>query len=580
MSGPDDDFEIRPGKSRDSRASGARAKSFVGQVTRAAKKAGHTGRGFGQASRGRAGRFGRGQSAGLARRAPGQRRVIVKARTVRQFGNRFTAAPLSRHIGYLRREGVTRDGSPAEMFDAAGDHADAKAFAERCEDDRHHFRFIISPEDAGRMQDLRAFTREVMADMARDLDTKLDWVAIDHWNTDNPHVHVLVRGRRPDGEDLVIAPRYISEGLRQQAEERVTLELGPRTALEHRAALETEVEAERWTGLDRRLRDRADNAGGVLDLRPDGRQSDMDRLLIGRAGKLERLGLAESLGPGRWTLQPGLEQTLRDLSIRGDIIKTVHRAMSRGEAGPDPARFAIHDPASGDRILGRLVERGLYDELEGTAYAVVDGVDGRAHHLRFEDLELTGDAKPGAVVELRSWENGRGETWRSLAVRSDLTLPQQVTAQGATWLDRRLVAREPEALGSGFGAEVAEAMTARAEHLVAQGYARRQGQRLVFANALIETLRERELDDAAERIAARTGLEHRPSQPGEPVAGAYRERVTLASGRFAMIDDGMGFQLVPWRPAIEQQLGRHVSGTMTPGGGVDWSFGRSRGLGL
>ena len=212
--------------------------------------------------------------------------------------------------------------------------------------------------------------------------------------------------------------------------------------------------------------------------------------------------------------------------------------------------------------------------------AVVDGVDGRAHHLRFEDLELTGDAKPGAVVELRSWENGRGETWRSLAVRSDLTLPQQVTAQGATWLDRRLVAREPEALGSGFGAEVAEAMTARAEHLVAQGYARRQGQRLVFANALIETLRERELDDAAERIAARTGLEHRPSQPGEPVAGAYRERVTLASGRFAMIDDGMGFQLVPWRPAIEQQLGRHVSGTMTPGGGVDWSFGRSRGLGL
>ena len=183
-----------------------------------------------------------------------------------------------------------------------------------------------------------------------------------------------------------------------------------------------------------------------------------------------------------FTLRP---ITPADDAAVANIIRTVMPEFGAGGPG-----FAIHDPASGDRILGRLVERGLYDELEGTAYAVVDGVDGRAHHLRFEDLELTGDAKPGAVVELRSWENGRGETWRSLAVRSDLTLPQQVTAQGATWLDRRLVAREPEALGSGFGAEVAEAMTARAEHLVAQGYARRQGQRLVFANALIKAARQ------------------------------------------------------------------------------------------
>src|SRR3546814_16070102 len=81
------------------------------------------------------------------------------------------------------------------MFDAGSDRADREAFAARCEDDRHHFRFIISPEDAGEMQDLRAFTRELMADAQRDLGTSLDWVAVDHWNTDNPHIHVLVSGQ-------------------------------------------------------------------------------------------------------------------------------------------------------------------------------------------------------------------------------------------------------------------------------------------------------------------------------------------------------------------------------------------------
>ena len=47
------------------------------------------------------------------------------------------------------------------MFDASAEDADAKVFAERCEDDRHHFRFTVSPEDAAEMADLRAFTREL-----------------------------------------------------------------------------------------------------------------------------------------------------------------------------------------------------------------------------------------------------------------------------------------------------------------------------------------------------------------------------------------------------------------------------------
>ena len=488
MTTRDDDFNPRPGRIRHGNQGAKRPKSFVGEVMRAAKKAGHRGQTFGR-SGGTKGRstFGRGRRAALslASRSSG-RRVVVMTRIVRHRGGRFRSAPLSKHVAYLKRDGVTRDGADARMFDAASDDADTKAFAERCEEDRHHFRFTVSPEDAGQMADLRAFTRELMKDAERDLGTGLDWVAVDHWNTDNPHVHVLVRGRADDGQDLVISRDYISHGFRGRAAERVTLELGPRSEQEIRAGLENEVEAERWTSLDRSLRDISDEGGGVADLRPGGAGEDPElrRLMIGRAAKLERLGLAEQVGPAQWTLKPGLEPALRDLGIRGDIIKTMHRAMSGAEREPDVAGFALHGDQPAEPVLGRLVERGLHDELKGTAYAIIDGVDGRTHHLVFSDLEMTGDAKPGAIVETRAYDDAGGRKRLSLATRSDLAVEAQVSAPGATWLDRQLLAKESALSSGGFGAEVRDAMDRRIDHLVEQDLARRQGQRVIFARDL------------------------------------------------------------------------------------------------
>ena len=584
MTTQDDDFNPRPGRIHHGNPGAKRPKSFVGEVMRAAKKAGHRGQTF-KRSGGSAGRstFGRGRRAALSLASrPSGRRVVVMARIVRHRGGRFRSAPLSKHVAYLKREGVTRDGADARMFDAASDDADTKAFAERCEEDRHHFRFTVSPEDAGQLADLRAFTRELMKDAERDLGTGLDWVAVDHWNTDNPHVHVLVRGRGDDGQDLVVSRDYISKGFRARAAERVTLEMGPRSDQEIRAGLENEVEAERWTSLDRSLRDISDEGGGIADLRPGGAGEDPElrRLMLGRAVKLERLGLAEQLGSAQWTLKPGLEPALRDLAIRGDIIKTMHRAMSGAGSEPDVARFALHGDQPAEPVLGSLVERGLHDELKGTAYAVIDGIDGRTHHLVFSDLELTGDAKPGAIVESRAYDDAVGRKRLSLATRSDLAIEAQISAAGATWLDRQLLVKESALSSGGFGAEVRAAMDRRIDHLVEEDLARRQGRRVIFARDLLNTLRRRELDAAAANLSAETGLSHRPSAEGEHVSGVYRQRVTLASGRFAMIDHGMGFQLVPWRPALEKQLGKHLTGTLTPGGGVDWSFQRKRGLGL
>ena len=578
----DDDLRVRPGRIRHGNRGAKAPKTFVGEVMRAAKKAGHVGNGFRSGrSRGRS-FFGRGRRAAISiRLRANARRVVMKARVVRH--GRLRSAPLPKHLTYLRREGVTRDGKDARMFDATSDAVDERAFAERCEDDRHHFRFIIAPEDAATLGDLKTYTRELMRDVESDLGTGLDWIAVDHWNTDNPHIHVLIRGRTDDGKDLVISREYISRGFRDRAAERVTMELGPRSEREIRSVLEQEVAAERWTSLDRALRDISDDCGGVADLRPAAGQEDPElrRLLVGRAAKLERFGLAEPVGPACWVLKPELEQSLRALGMRDDIIKTMHQAMSaEGHEPPDVSAFTVHGDTPSATVLGRLVKRGLDDELKSTAYAIVAGVDGRTHHMLFTDLELTGDAHSGAIVEARVYDDASGRRRMSLATRSDLSVEAQVTAAGATWLDRQLLAKDAPVSEGGFGAEVRKAMEARIDHLASEGIAHRQAQRVVFAPNLLATLRRREIEEAAAKLATETGLAYQPPAEGDYLTGIYRQRLTLASGRFAMIDNGLGFQLVPWRPALEKELGREVRGVITPGGQVDWNFGRKRGLGL
>jgi len=191
------DFRIRPGRIRSSRAQ--RARPFIAQALAAAQKAsGHVSR-TGRISSGRHSRFGRGRRASVQanRLLTGRSRiVIIKTRVVRHSAR---SAPLAAHLKYLGREGVTRDGEKARMFGPEDDAVDPKEFAERCRDDRHHFRFIVSPEDATDLTDLRSFSRELMRQMEKDLGTELDWVGVDHWNTDNPHVHIILRGKLDDG---------------------------------------------------------------------------------------------------------------------------------------------------------------------------------------------------------------------------------------------------------------------------------------------------------------------------------------------------------------------------------------------
>ncbi len=577
----DDDFHVRPGRIRSSRSQ--RAKPFIAQALAAVETAGGRVSRSGRISKsqGRSPSFARGRVASIrANRLISSRTRLctVKTRVVR---NRGRTAPLTRHLDYLRRDGVTRDGEKARLFGPDNDSVDARAFAERSEEDRHHFRFIISPEDAVDLEDLKRFTRELMCQAEKDLGTRLDWAGVDHWNTDNPHVHVILRGRTDDGQDLVIDRDYIRSGLRDRAQDLITQELGPRTERDISRALDCQVEADRWTALDRQL---AADAGpnGVIDVAPSpDRQPDAYQVQkIGRLRYLERLGLAQSVGGGQWILSDEAEATLRELGSRGDVIKRMHRALTAQGIERPAADYMIAAERPGAQVVGRLVERGHDDELKGTAFAVVDGIDGRVHHIHFPDLGATGDSAPGSIVELRVFEDAKGESRAALAVRSDLSLDAQIKADGATWLDRQLIGGGARDLGGGFGLEVSQAMEARTEHLIEEGLARREAGRVIFARNFLGTLREREVVALGEKLSQEMRLPFQKAGQGDYIAGTYRQRFLLASGRFAMVDDGLGFKLGPWTPSIEKHLGQHVSGVARTDGGVDWSFGRKRGLGL
>ncbi len=573
----DDELQIRPGHIRSKTAQ--RVRPFVAQALAAAQKAGATVR-RGRITSGRSS-FGRGRLAShtanrlLTNRS---RLVVVKARVVRHHGR---ASPLAAHLRYLRREGVTQDGDKAVLFGSDRDAIDSKEFSDRCADDRHHFRFIVSPEDAPEMSDLTRFTRELMKQAEVDLGTGLDWVAVSHWNTEHPHIHVLVRGVTEASDDLVISRDYIKEGLRAQAQLLVTQELGLRQDDEIHRALHRQVEAERFTQLDRQLLSDARRLG-YIDLAPPAGSSpdQFQALKAGRIRKLESLGLADQFAPGQWVLSERAEPVLRELGERNDIIKRIHRSLSENQQDRGTSSFVLGTDLPAAPVTGRLLARGLDDELKGTAYVVIDATDGHTYNVPLPTLEATGDAPVNAIVTATTSQFAEKQRL-TVRVESDLGLEGQVTAGGATWLDRQLLKGDRASYGAtGFGAEVANALERRTDHLIKADIAKRGAAGVDLPAGLLQRLTSRELDGVSAALRGAGARAVRVPSEGEQVGGVYRRRLDLASGRFAVLDDGMGFQLVPWTPKIEQHLGEHISGQMRSRSAVTWDIGRSKSLGI
>jgi len=649
----EDRLRIKPGapKRPDGSQSGQRAQRFVSQVLKQVSKAGAKTSGARGARP--ASTFGRGRVAsGMAGRTlqADARRVIIKSRFV--VLKKAGANAVSAHLRYIERDGVTRDGQRGQAYGAETDSADLKAFEERGKGDRHQFRFIVSVDDAGELEDLRGYTREFMQRMTTDMETRLDWVAVDHWDTDNPHTHIVLRGRAGDGrgkgQDLVIAPDYMAHGMRMRASELATEWLGPRTELDIRQGQLREVEQERLTSLDRTLLRQAST--DIVDLTHQPNDRQRQTVLRARLQRLEAMELAGRIDANHWRLSPSMQQTLTTMGERGDILRTMQRAM-----GGARREFVVFVPAENARhVVGRVAAKGMADELHDCGYLVVDGTDGKAHyvalgakveleqypvgsvvevrgsadiraadkniaalavdglyrtdhHLAMAKAQATPERDPKDVVNahMRRLEALRRAgivervadgVWRvpanlpeqgrrydaqrlggaAVELRSHLPIERQTRVIGATWLDQQLIGGTGGIANNGFGGDVREALRQRSDFLLEQGLAERRGQRLILARNLLGTLRGREIDGAAKTIAAETGLTHRTVADGERVTGIYRRNVQLASGRFAMLDDGVGFSLVPWRPVVEQRLGQQVS-AIVRGTSVTWELGRQRG---
>lgn len=591
----DDRFEPELGRMQASRGRLRRESQFLPRVLKAAAKAGGCRKprqrgGLGAPMHGRGAGIGRLLGLRLAALGPQQRQVVVKAQRLALSG----PDQLASHLRYIQRDGVSRLGAPGQLYDDQNDRSDAKAFLRRLREDELHYRIMLAPEDGADYDDLQALTRRLMRQMERDLGSRLDWIAADHFNTGHPHSHIVLRGRDDRGALLGIARDYLNHGLRCRASQLVSADLGPPERDPEARRERGEAEALSFTEIDRRLLQARDGNGLVRAAHPDPWEQ---ALRARRLDLLQTLGLARPAGPGLWRLDDGCEAVLRRIGARQRAFAIVRQHMGVRALQRGPAGLVVHEAAgrTGERIIGRLLAQGIdhapADGAGGRAYLILDGIDGRSHYveagLAMAALRLPQDgilqicrrmpalgrqhggsmpalascgpgdrplpaapAGPQAAQPLRQ-AGGRVEdrppdaAWE-LAVLSAWPLQRQIAAEAVTWLDRLLVADAPLRLGdAGFARDLRAALAARRQWLIAQGLAMKCQGRPLWRAGMLQLLQQRSLRQLQRSVAAAARL----------TAGRGRRYglLDLADGRFVVVADARQFSLLPWRLAFDGQ---------------------------
>ena len=570
---PDNEFKPKLGRIRDTTRSRALpyARDVLDQINKTA----------GRPLRPAGNRLRHGQQRGLASGAlavaglgaPGSRRSIVKARYTKLDG-------ATAHLRYILRDGITPDGQPGRLYDEAGDGVDGNAFLARSDRDPHQFRFIISPEDSQRLPELKPMIRDLMRQMEEDLGVKLDWVAVDHFNTGHPHTHVVLRGRDNGGQDLILARQYISHGIRTRVQELVTLELGPETDLKRLRKLVNEVGQERLTRLDRSLL--AQSKDNVLPITAV-HEHDPSRhaMRMGRLKTLERLGLAEERQRGIWVLDAKLEPKLRQLGDRADKMKMMERALQAAGIDRQPSMMAVFE--RGDRklpVVGRVVGVGLVDEITDRQYVVVDGTDGRVHYAELGRRAVEAAPQRGMIVKLAVDRlEGRPQSASRIEVLSPADLRAQETYLGPTWLDELITGREQLARrNTGFGGEIERSLGVRVQWLMERQLAERTTDRQVRLKSDAQaTLRRQEMQRLGGDLVRHYGVPFSPTLPGVAISGVYERPITTPTAKLAIIRGDTSVTVAPWRPVLERMRGQSVQGIMHQTR-IVWTLEHGRGL--
>lgn len=385
-------FVPDPGRGKTEKFSGKR-RGFYGELRGKVFK---SGRGSGKGKRSR---FGRGFSRGQGGKF--RQRVTVKAR-FQKHGGKNSAKNLRRYVHYIGREGVDKDGGPAKVFNREGE-VTRDSSVEQVQEwaaDRHHWRLIVSPE-RGEQLDLNEFASDFVKGMEQDLGTKLEWFGACHYDTENPHIHLLIRGKTDQGEDLVIKKDYVSFGMRDLAEQIATRALGHRQEWEIRQELSKGVTQERFGPIDRKLLfEVRGSVDGIIDLDSEFNLADRELrdLKIKRLKFLRNFGLSRRVSTGKWQLSNNMEKVLRGLSIQGDIIKTMHEKMREGREN------VCFEPGEDLGISGTVVHKGLVDELGDKTFMLVEAKDGKNYYVsltRYSEKEGF-ESSVGDVVSIEA----------------------------------------------------------------------------------------------------------------------------------------------------------------------------------
>jgi len=620
----DFDFTPRLGKVRDlGSGSGRSARSNISRAAarlkRGSKKPGFTGA-----------RIGRGSAVKYASSTLPRfrmRRVVVKVHIARARG-KSGAGAFRAHLSYLQRDGVDRNGAGGDLYTREGEDVDRRRFLKNSQSDRHQFRIIVSPADGHAFEDLKSNTRTLMAQMENDLGQKLDWVAVDHHNTGHPHTHIVIRGRDGRGRDLVIARNYLTQGLRQRAEELATRTLGPRRDLEIIRAQQSEVSQGRFTSFDRTLAQLERDHRVVIEPASGVGERFNRNLHLRRLAHLQKLHLAKPDGTLQWHMKQGWQETLKSMSRRGDVIRSL-AAEHSWQITQNALKF--WGDRSGDEppLLGEVLTSGPDDELRDRRFLIVRDFKGTTWHVPGgEDLALgegaiievrerSGEPRPAdRIIDKISERNGgfysadlhnaydpgstaayretykrRLEalrragvvkrepdgTWNvpdnylkrvaafersrggpKIAVRSWLSIADQIESRGPVWLDR-VSDNEIPSLRSQI----------EKRHLVLKTRGSLEKKSMVLD----------ELQDAAKLHAGKTGEIYQPVSTGDQFRGSYKGHLDLGQGRIALLSNGKEFTLVPWRRDLIHLRGRDLSIQRTRSG-ISFSIARSRTRGL
>ena len=433
MSG-DTPFEPRLGRIRDrgQRGAGRFGKAIRKRVARLSRKASNR--------RIRKSRSVRGAQAASVSRMRGtpypafrMRRVVVKVHIARA-GRLGGAKAFAEHVGYIERDGAGRDGERGQAYDRDAEDLDTRAFRERSAGDERQFRLIVSAEDADRLEDLKPEIRAFMAGVEEDLGTKLDWIAVDHHDTGQPHTHIVIRGRDATGDHLVIDRNYLMRGLRERASRQLTERLGPRRDLEILRQHARDVTADRMTGLDRAIeKDMRDDRISLGESASERSRFDRSQR-IKRLRHLERLGLATRDG-NSWHLKPGWTETLKQLGRKGDII----RSMTARYRSLDVAnRLELLDETrlAGTTLSGRIAGTVILDEMRDRHALILERTDGKVSLVPLASGQSPADIPEGAIADIRFTQ--------AKARRSDHTIAHIASLSDGIWSEDRHASLDPE----------------------------------------------------------------------------------------------------------------------------------------